>query len=172
MPLPRIPAMKQIQVDASVNVIPAGRCYVYAPCSGSQAHVLFCLVIVLDLSGEVQPHFQNSTRSRKRGHRIHADIHSLYLRISSSKITRAKMGSGAENQFQPAGKLDDTASELPERKTAESTESSSKGNVQETSIDPENEIAGTRFLLLHIGLCLTTFITGLVSLNSIARAGV
>jgi hypothetical protein len=87
-------------------------------------------------------------------------------------MTRAKMGSGAENQFRPAGKLDDTASELPERKTAESPESSSKGNVQEASIDHENEIAGTRLLLLHIGLCLTTFITGLVSLNSIARAGV
>jgi hypothetical protein len=94
---------------------------------------------------------------------IRADIHSFYLRISYFKITFAKMSSSAENQSQTADKLDDTASGLQSLKTAETPESSSRGNAQETSIDPENEITGTRLLLLHIGLCLTTFITGLVS---------
>ena len=73
------------------------------------------------------------------------------------------MSPSAENQSQTAGKLNDIASGLQLLKTAETPESSSRGNPQETSIDPENEITGIRLLLLHIGLCLTTFITGLVS---------
>ena len=73
------------------------------------------------------------------------------------------MSSSAENQSQTAGKLDDTASGLQSQKTAKTPECSSRDSAQETSIDPENEITGTRLLLLHIGLCLTTFITGLVS---------
>ena len=36
----------------------------------------------------------------------------------------------------------------------------------EYSIDPENEVTGVKLLLIHIGICLCTFLIGLVSLPS------
>jgi len=67
------------------------------------------------------------------------------------------MSSSAQNQSQAAAnELGNTASGLPSVKTAEDSETSSRDNI-------DNEITGTKLLLLHIGLCLATFITGLVS---------
>jgi hypothetical protein len=34
--------------------------------------------------------------------------------------------------------------------------------LSENSIDPENEITGVKLILIHIGLCLSTFLVGLV----------
>ena len=39
--------------------------------------------------------------------------------------------------------------------------------AEEPSIDPENEIIGLKLLVLHIGLCLCTFLTGLVSQRAV-----
>jgi len=36
----------------------------------------------------------------------------------------------------------------------------------EYSTDPENEVTGVKLLLIHIGICLCTFLIGLVSLPS------
>ena len=36
-------------------------------------------------------------------------------------------------------------------------------NPAEYSIDPENEVTGAKLLLIHIGICLCTFLIGLVS---------
>lgn len=41
-------------------------------------------------------------------------------------------------------------------------ESPDENPLTEGGIDPENEIKGVKLLLLHTGLCLCTFLTGLV----------
>lgn len=35
-------------------------------------------------------------------------------------------------------------------------------HIIENSIDPENEIRGAKLVILHLGLCLCTLLTGLV----------
>lgn len=54
--------------------------------------------------------------------------------------------------------------------TAENgSENASREIAEGGSIDPENEITGTKLILLHTGLCLCTFLTGL-DFNLIATA--
>lgn len=38
--------------------------------------------------------------------------------------------------------------------------------ASETDIDPENEVRGIKLLLIHTGICLCTFLIGLVSHSS------
>jgi hypothetical protein len=42
------------------------------------------------------------------------------------------------------------------------TNSSIASNAIDTSIDPQNEVTGAKLLLIHAGLCLCTFLIGLV----------
>jgi hypothetical protein len=35
--------------------------------------------------------------------------------------------------------------------------------VEDATIDPENEVTGIKLLLIYIGICLCTFLVGLVS---------
>ena len=66
---------------------------------------------------------------------------------------------------------DRTDMKLAETKTSTQTEPSPEQDVSTSAeniapkmdIDPENEVTGIRLLLIHTGICLCTFLIGLVS---------
>jgi hypothetical protein len=38
------------------------------------------------------------------------------------------------------------------------------------SIDPENEVTGAKLILIHIGICLCTFLIGLVKISDLKNS--
>ena len=63
-------------------------------------------------------------------------------------------------------KQDETKSDA-QLEPPHANESSNSANKEppEMDIDPENEVKGIKLLLIHTGICLCTFLIGLVSYN-------
>ena len=55
--------------------------------------------------------------------------------------------------------------ELDEKDSANNTAEEELEKAPEYDIDPENEVTGVKLLIVHTGICLCTFLVGLVSNN-------
>ena len=51
----------------------------------------------------------------------------------------------------------------PEPPRGKNSTASAEKDASEMDIDPENEVKGIKLLMIHIGICLCTFLIGLVS---------
>ena len=73
---------------------------------------------------------------------------------SASSDTQMKESAAAEKlHTADMGGRDAAANEVAQYELQETSE---------TDIDPENEVTGVRLLVVHIGVCLCTFLVGLV----------
>ena len=45
-------------------------------------------------------------------------------------------------------------------------EDTARSNINE-DIDPDNEVRGMKLIIIHLAICLCTFLVGLVSTNSV-----
>ena len=54
----------------------------------------------------------------------------------------------------------------PEPPRGKNSTANAEKEASEMDIDPENEVKGIKLLLIHTGICLCTFLIGLVSYSS------
>ena len=61
----------------------------------------------------------------------------------------------------------------PQPARGKNSTASAEKEASEMDIDPENEVKGIKLLLIHTGICLCTFLIGLVSYgsNSVSLVG-
>lgn len=100
------------------------------------------MTITLDLFCFLPP----STHAPKKFPSLLADLFTLiyiFLEVSTIKMANARTHSDEVDM-----KIKEHASQQPK--------------LDDATIDPENEVTGIKLLLIHIGICLCTFLIGLV----------